>query len=127
MHILTYQLILNEVSYPLGSGSMEPGFRRGDLIVLTNPSPPTYTTGDIVVYKLPSQDVPIVHRIIESFNIVQPVADHDHPSMTLTTTTLPTTKELLLTKGDNNPIDDVGLYGGLEHIEPKHVIGKVRG
>jgi hypothetical protein len=33
----------------------------------------------------------------------------------------------LLTKGDNNPVDDIGLYRGLEHLERKHVVGKVRG
>lgn len=36
-------------------------------------------------------------------------------------------KQLLLTKGDNNPIDDIDLYQGLEWLERKHIVGKVRG
>ena len=36
-------------------------------------------------------------------------------------------KQLLLTKGDNNSIDDLELYQGLEWLERKHIVGKVRG
>ena len=36
-------------------------------------------------------------------------------------------KQLLLTKGDNNQIDDIELYQGLEWLERKHIVGKVRG
>jgi hypothetical protein len=35
--------------------------------------------------------------------------------------------QLLLTKGDNNALDDVELYRGLSHLERKHIVGKVRG
>jgi signal peptidase len=35
--------------------------------------------------------------------------------------------QLLLTKGDNNPVDDLELYNGLEWLERKHIVGKVRG
>ena len=35
--------------------------------------------------------------------------------------------QLLLTKGDNNPVDDIGLYRGLKHLGRKHVVGKVKG
>ncbi len=35
--------------------------------------------------------------------------------------------QLLLTKGDNNHADDIGLYQGLEWLERKHIVGKVRG
>ena len=45
------------------TGGMEPSFHRGDILFVnwdyTNPSP-----GDIVVYKVPSQEIPIVHRVI---------------------------------------------------------------
>ena len=45
------------------TGGMEPSFHRGDILFInwdyTNPSP-----GDIVVYKVPSQEIPIVHRVI---------------------------------------------------------------
>ena len=33
----------------------------------------------------------------------------------------------VLTKGDNNPVDDIALYRGLKYLERKHVVGKVRG
>lgn len=36
-------------------------------------------------------------------------------------------EQLLLTKGDNNPVDDLDLYNGLEWLERKHIVGKVRG
>ena len=35
--------------------------------------------------------------------------------------------QLVLTKGDNNPVDDIALYRGLKYLERKHVVGKVRG
>ena len=45
------------------TGGMEPSFYRGDILFVnwdyTNPSP-----GDIVVYKVPSQEIPIVRRVI---------------------------------------------------------------
>jgi signal peptidase len=43
---------------------MEPAFQRGDLLFLSNPSPASYAVGDITVYKT-SQEIPIVHRVIE--------------------------------------------------------------
>lgn len=36
-------------------------------------------------------------------------------------------KQYLLTKGDNNYIDDIDLYQGLQWLERKHIVGKVRG
>lgn len=35
--------------------------------------------------------------------------------------------QLLLTKGDNNPVDDIDLYNGIEWLEKRHIVGKVRG
>ena len=35
--------------------------------------------------------------------------------------------QLVLTKGDNNPVDDIALYRGLKYLERKHVVGKVKG
>jgi len=99
------------------SGSMEPAFYRGDLLFLTNPTYETYRTGDITVYKIPGASIPIVHRVLETHDVkpkksvVQPV----------------TPKQLLLTKGDNNYVDDIDLYQGLEWLERKHIVGKVRG
>lgn len=36
-------------------------------------------------------------------------------------------KQLLLTKGDNNYADDIELYQGLDWLEKRHIVGKVRG
>src|SRR5882757_7147675 len=35
--------------------------------------------------------------------------------------------QLLLTKGDNNHVDDIELYRGLDWLERRHIVGKVRG
>ncbi|EDR30208.1 signal peptidase complex catalytic subunit SEC11A, putative, partial [Entamoeba dispar SAW760] len=48
------------------SGSMEPGFKRGDLMFLTNRGGvDNIQIGDIIVYNLPSKGIPIIHRVIE--------------------------------------------------------------
>lgn len=49
---------------------MEPAFYRGDLLFLTNPAEMQYKTGDILVYRLPGGDIPIVHRVIEVRDVV---------------------------------------------------------
>ena len=43
---------------------MTPLFVRGDLLFLSLTSSP-FVAGDIVVYKLKGQDIPIVHRVLE--------------------------------------------------------------
>lgn len=35
---------------------------RGDILLLRKT--PSYTVGDIVVYKVPKRDIPIVHRVL---------------------------------------------------------------
>lgn len=47
------------------SGSMEPAFKRGDLLFLSLPPYKPLHTGDITVYNVPGADIPIVHRVIE--------------------------------------------------------------
>ena len=44
------------------SGSMEPGMYRGDILVLTHWK--EIDIGDVIVYKIHTDPVPIVHRII---------------------------------------------------------------
>ncbi|KAF8892979.1 hypothetical protein BD779DRAFT_1669993 [Infundibulicybe gibba] len=102
------------------SGSMEPAFYRGDLLFLTNPPHERYHTGDITVYKIPGADIPIVHRVLETHDVAPKKGKKASSSATLD-------KQLLLTKGDNNYVDDIELYQGLEWLERKHIIGKVRG
>jgi signal peptidase len=46
------------------SESMTPAFERGDLLFLALPND-NIVVGDICVYKLKGQAIPIVHRILE--------------------------------------------------------------
>jgi signal peptidase len=89
------------------TGSMEPSFYRGDILFInwdyTPPSPV-----DIVVYKVPSQEIPIVHRVIA----LQPMDNGEYQA---------------LTKGDNNPVNDRGLYErGELWLGKKHIFGRIR-
>ena len=50
------------------SGSMEPAFQRGDLLLLWNRNLVQETgVGEIVVYNVRGKDIPIVHRIVRKF------------------------------------------------------------
>ncbi|KAF9429891.1 Signal peptidase complex catalytic subunit S11C [Podila epigama] len=96
------------------SESMEPAFARGDILFLSNPKKPV-EIGEICVFKIPHREIPIVHRVIDR---------HDTGKLE---------EQRLLTKGDNNNVDDRGLYQedyrnrGMMWIEPKHVVGRVQG
>lgn len=91
------------------SGSMEPAFYRGDLLFLTNLQNEPYHAGEIIVYKIRDRDIPIVHRIIKVHE------GHDG-------------KVKMLTKGDNNAVDDRGLYAYNQvWVEPRDVVGRARG
>ena len=46
------------------SGSMEPGFQRGDILFLNMGTAPV-RTGEIVVFNIDGRDIPIVHRVIK--------------------------------------------------------------
>ncbi len=88
------------------SGSMEPAFYRGDLLFLAMDNKPI-RAGDICVFKIRGRDVPIVHRVLTL---------HDDVNG----------KQFLLTKGDNNQVDDRGLYNhGQLWIHKEDVVGKV--
>ncbi|WFC98064.1 signal peptidase I [Malassezia yamatoensis] len=88
------------------SGSMEPGFYRGDLLFLVKPSRPL-EVGDVTVYRARDTEVPIVHRVLET---------HSAPK-----------GQLLLTKGDNNPMDDIMLYNGARWLHSDQIVGCVMG
>jgi len=91
------------------SGSMEPGFHRGDILFLELMSPP-FSAGDIPVFSIEGKEIPIVHRSISVHSGSAP------NSMSM------------LTKGDNNNLDDRGLYNrGQNFVQPKNLIGRVRG
>ncbi|KAG2123113.1 hypothetical protein BD769DRAFT_1359867 [Suillus cothurnatus] len=105
------------------SGSMEPAFYRGDLLFLTNPPGQRYHTGDITVYRIPGAEIPIVHRVLETRDVVIPFDNSTENRLKLP----PGEHQLMLTKGDNNHVDDIDLYQGLEWLDRRHIIGKVRG
>lgn len=65
-----HQFCMKYVLSAARSGSMEPAFYRGDLLFLTNPPAKRYATGDITVYKIPGADIPIVHRVLETHDVV---------------------------------------------------------
>ena len=89
------------------SGSMEPSMQRGDILFLHKLTP--IEVGDIVVYTIEGEGIPIVHRV----TIVQKNNDGSLR---------------YLTKGDNNPVDDRGLYPrGQFYLTEKQIVGKVAG
>jgi len=110
---------------------MEPAFYRGDLLFLTNPPNQRYQTGDITVYKIPGADIPIVHRVLETHDVApkktKASKKKDSTAAAADTTVVTLDHQRLLTKGDNNYVDDIELYQGLEWLERKHIVGKVRG
>ncbi|ONH67761.1 Signal sequence processing protein [Cyberlindnera fabianii] len=90
------------------SGSMEPAFQRGDVLFLWNRNELS-NVGDVVVYEVNQKPIPIVHRVLR---------EHHNDK-----------KQLLLTKGDNNPVDDLGLYAyGQSYLnKEKDIVGTVWG
>lgn len=91
------------------SGSMEPAFHRGDLLLLTNYREEPVRVGEIVVFKVEGRDIPIVHRVIK-------VHEKNNSSVKF------------LTKGDNNSVDDRGLYApGQLWLTKKDIVGRARG
>ncbi|EEB08127.1 signal peptidase subunit Sec11 [Schizosaccharomyces japonicus yFS275] len=109
------------------SESMEPSFKRGDILLLDNRMPKLEPTdqpqslwskiiygspvgiGDIVVYNLPHRAIPIVHRVTKLY---------DDGNQTK-----------LITKGDNNQVDDVNLFPrSMTYLDRENdVSGIVRG
>ena len=47
------------------SNSMVPTFYRGDILILQGVESESLGVGDIIVFSPPSQEIPVVHRIIE--------------------------------------------------------------
>jgi len=91
------------------SGSMEPAFYRGDLLFLTNYEEEPIRVGEIVVFKIKDREIPIVHRVLRA---------HEKKNGTIK----------FLTKGDNNEVDDRGLYApGQKWLEKGDVVGRARG
>ena len=103
------------------SGSMEPAFYRGDLLFLTNHQDDPIRVGEIVVFKIEGRDIPIVHRVIKLHQ-----KDRNETGDERGPYSSPPMK--FLTKGDNNQVDDRGLYAkGQMWLQRKDVVGRARG
>mmetsp|Transcript_36592 Transcript_36592/g.80142 ORF Transcript_36592/g.80142 Transcript_36592/m.80142 type:complete len:184 (-) Transcript_36592:106-657(-) len=91
------------------SGSMEPAFFRGDILFLTMyESQEPLAPGDVLVFQIEGRDIPIVHRLMNL---------HEKPDGTVS----------ILTKGDNNQVDDRGLYANRQlFIGRKEVMGRAK-
>jgi signal peptidase len=86
---------------------MEPAFARGDLLVLTWWEEPV-RVNDIVVFKIDDRPIPIVHRASKVHEDIKGKRGY------------------FLTKGDNNNVDDRGLYApGQSWIQRRHIMGRV--
>jgi signal peptidase I len=91
------------------SGSMEPAFQRGDILFLNNQDDPI-RVGEIVVFKIKDRDIPIVHRVMKV---------HENRE---------TGEVEVRTKGDNNKVDDLGLYApGQKWLKREDILGRARG
>lgn len=87
---------------------MEPAFQRGDILFLTNHDNPI-RAGEIVVFKIKDRDIPIVHRVMKVHEKVDGKIE-------------------VLTKGDNNRVDDRGLYApGQLWLQREDILGRARG
>ena len=90
------------------TGSMELTFHRGDLLFLTNCKKENIRVGDIIAFKIQGRDIPIVHRVLKL---------HEKEDGTVK----------FLTKGDNNSVDDHGLYApGQLWLTEKDIVGRAR-
>ncbi|XP_073146025.1 uncharacterized protein [Henckelia pumila] len=90
------------------TGSMEPGFGRGDILFLQMTKDPI-RVGEIVVYNINGREIPIVHRVIKI---------HERRD---------TGEVDILTKGDNNLGDDISLYNGELWLQWHHIMGRAVG
>lgn len=92
--------------------------------------------GDITIYKVPGAPIPIVHRVIETHNeygapCLPPPQQRNKKADQRKRWSAPlprpnNTDQWILTKGDNNPVDDVGLYRGMRYLKRSHLVGKVQ-
>jgi signal peptidase len=96
------------------TGSMEPAFFRGDLLLVTHWKE-ELNVGDIVVFKVPNQSIPIVHRAVivqvEENEVKEKIYQLSSNELFNDLVRNPFKEEFsALTKGDNNQSDDRGLY-----------------
>ena len=105
------------------SGSMEPAFHRGDILFLNMWNRKDLGSGDVIVFAIEGRGIPIVHRILNSHiekNSPERQALADAGNVPAQLPNLH-----LLTKGDNNAVDDRGLYNHKQNfIGRREVMGR---
>ncbi len=88
---------------------MEPAFQRGDILFLDNHDTEPIRVGEIVVFNIKNRDIPIVHRVLKVHEKSDGRVD-------------------VLTKGDNNRVDDRGLYApGQQWLQREDILGRAQG
>lgn len=106
------------------SGSMEPSMYRSDILVLVRKD--TLSVGDVIVYQIASEKIPIVHRITSLQEIDDPDAPPCSSEDRKSGKCEIKKKTIFLTKGDNNPVDDRGLYPrDKPYLDESNVVGHV--
>ncbi len=135
------------------SGSMEPAYQRGDILFLWlgDDSDPI-RMGEVCVFKLKGRDIPIVHRVLEVHNRCEicislciaflnctfTLAVYHIPPFALAHVCIVAVASILrlsddgrqelLTKGDNNAVDDRALYNrGQMWLTRENIVGRARG
>jgi len=116
------------------SESREPAFSRGDLLLLSL-GVESFKVGDIVVFTVDGKKTPVVHRVVQVFQKRNQTDEEKRKAISgsflnfLSAESPPVCD--LLTKGDNNLMDDRNgaLYDhGQMYIHGNtHIVGKVWG
>lgn len=114
---------------------METAVYRGDILFLNNADDPI-EVGEIVVFKLAGRDIPIVHRVLKVHEKCVAQARRAWPwrhGASVPPPPYPRDARRpdgsvdLLTKGDNNSVDDRGLYTpGQLWLSRGDVLGRAR-
>jgi signal peptidase I len=112
--------------------SMEPAFQRGDLIFISNDRQQKVGIGDLPVCWFPERPFPMVHRVIQVIH-----QEHKNPDLryilsgdmlSVLYADTEICRQLIVTKGDNNIIDDRVMYPNDQSYVYRHqIIGFVRG
>jgi signal peptidase len=90
--------------YVVISGSMEPVYEEGDILIVKSTDINTITEGDIIVFDPPFGGIPIVHRV---FQVIETEGSR-----------------YFITKGDSNPFPDTYYQETYPGIPKEHIIGK---
>lgn len=112
--------------------SMEPAFQPGDVLFIANHKRNVHV-GELPVCWFQERQFPMIHRIIQVVN-----REHEDPGSRYVPVSIGpndlqdanfgrVSRQLILTKGDNNALDDKLLYPeGQEYIYRSQIIGFVR-